>query len=149
MTEAEFIAAIDGALPYDQPDAVARLTERAAHVSSNAQFMVLHEICRPPRSARIDIGGRLDLLAQWAQQVEHPLNAVLLPIAGSLVRGDDVPAPAALAAMREVARFPGLHNALAIPYFACDDEEGQVEALHRCIVGAWSSPCGTDEDDLT
>jgi hypothetical protein len=138
MTESEFIRSIDCQLPYGNLEKVRSLIEQANGISSNAVFMVLHEICRPPRREVIDLNARLELLANWSQSVEHPLSATLLPIAKSMIRGEDVPPGAAVAAMREVAQFPNQYNALAIPYFSCNDVDGEVDALHKRITNAWA-----------
>ncbi len=137
MTESEFIRSIDCQLPYGNLELVRSLIEQAKGISCNAVFMVLHEICRPPRREQIDLNARLELLAVWSQAVEHSLNNTLLPIAESIIRGDDVTPGVAAKAMREVAQFPNQHNALAISYFSCDDVDGEVEALHQTITSAW------------
>lgn len=138
MTETEFIESIDCQLPYGDLVKVERLIEQAREISSNAMFMVLHEICRPPRSVEITLSALLQLLACWSQSAAHPLCAVLLPIAESMIRGQEVSTSAAMAAMREVALFPNQHCALAIPYFSCDDKDGEVDALHTKITHAWA-----------
>ncbi len=137
MTETEFIEAIDCRLPYGDVQAVQRIIERAQGISSNAAFMALHEICRPPRSKKLSLEQHLLLLRIWAQAVDHPLCAQILPIAETVLRGADVPVPVAMAAMQAVAQYPNEYNALAIAYFSCDDKNGEADALHQRITRAW------------
>ena len=138
MTETEFIASIDCQLPYGDLAKVKCLIEKANGISSNAMFMVLHEICRPPRGEEVKLSVLRELLASWAESAVHPLCAVLLPIAEAMIRRQDVPTNTAMAAMREVALFPNQYTALAIPYFSCNDEDDEVDALHTSIANAWA-----------
>ena len=136
MTEGEFISEIDCRFPYDDWDKCILLMEMGASISSNSAFMVLHEICRAPRSE----SGRclVALLEAWKERFNHPLVRVVLPSAEALMLGKSLPVDDVLNAMREIANFRGQYNALAISHFAADEEGGdEVQALYDEIVLAW------------
>jgi hypothetical protein len=78
MTEEDFVTAIDCAFPYRRPVRWRRLSAAAAHISPNAAFMVLHEVCRLPLS-------RSATLAERREIIEH-LKGYLLFGTSSLVR---------------------------------------------------------------
>lgn len=139
MTETELIEAIDCQLPYDDLPRIRSIVEQAKNISANAVFMVLHEICRPPQSRKLEMSAQLTLLNAWAQAVEHPLAAVVLPIAEAMIRNHPVSICTSMAAMQEVAKFQNQFNALAIPYFACDDVDGAVDTLHTSIMQNWNA----------
>lgn len=139
MNEVEFIEAIDCRFPYGDQAKARELIELGARISSNASFMVLHEICRPPKGAKVGSLVLLDLAASWEGIFGHPLVLVVLPIARSMIQDKLIPVGVAMAAMREVALYKDQYNALAIPYLACDDEKGEADALHIEITQAWQS----------
>lgn len=139
MSEAEFIQLIDCRLPYGDSARVRELIELGASISTNASFMVLHEICRPPQGAEAGQAERLNMLAAWAASIEHPLAAVVLPIARSMIQRKAVSVDTAMAAMHDIAPSPGQYNALAIACMACDDLDGQADALYQKIIHAWAT----------
>lgn len=139
MSEVEFIEAIDCRFPYGDQAKARELIELGVRISPNASFMVLHEICRPPRAVKRDPLALLELAASWEGTFQHPLVCVVLPIAKSMIQDQLVSVGEAMAAMREVAVYRGQYNALAIPYLACDDDNGEADALHKEITRAWRS----------
>jgi len=50
VIESEFIASIDCAFPYLAPVKWRRTVAAALNLSPNSVFMVVHELCRPPKS---------------------------------------------------------------------------------------------------
>lgn len=139
MNEVEFIEAIDCRFPYGDQAKAQELIELAARISPNASFMVLHEICRPPKGTKESSLVLLELATSWEGSIEHPLVSVVLPIAKSMIQDKLISVGVAIAAMREIAFYKGQYNALAIPYLACDDEDGEADALHREVTHAWQS----------
>lgn len=139
MNEVEFIEAIDCRFPYGDHAKACELIGLGKRISPNASFMVLHEICRPPRGAKVSTLVLLELAASWESTFEHPLVSIVLPIAKSMIQGKPVSVGVAMAAMREVAFYKDQYNALAITYLACDDEKGEADALHKEVTHAWQS----------
>jgi hypothetical protein len=137
MNEVEFIEAIDCRFPYGNQAKARELIELGARISPNASFMVLHEICRPPKAAKEGSLVLLELAAAWEGTFEHPLVSIVLPIAKSMIQDKLISVGEAMVAMREVAVYKDQFNALAIPYLACDDEKGEADALHKEITHAW------------
>lgn len=138
MTEAEFIEAIDCRFPYAAPLQWKRLNARAARISPNASFMVVHELCRPPRGDRTSVLARRKILEHLSWRFRHPLMSSLRSLIEVVMRGELVSVATAAAAMRRVARYPFQFNALAICYFACDDKNGRLDQLYESIVDRWS-----------
>jgi len=60
--ENEFILKIDNSFPYKDDEKWKALVDEGASISPNASYMVLHEICRPPKRPRITGKQRLDML---------------------------------------------------------------------------------------
>ena len=140
MTETEFIETIDCRFPYEAPLKWRRLVALAPRISSNAAFMVLHELCRPPRSATVSFATRRRILAHLEQRFRHPLLSGLRNLILIVMRGELVTVSAAAAAMRKVSRYPGQYNMLAICYLSCDDRRGRLDDLHEAIVARWIAP---------
>lgn len=140
MTEAEFIESIDCRFPYGAPLKWKRLVALAPRVSTNAAFMVLHELCRPPRSATVSHAECHRILKHLERRFRHPLLTGLRNLVLIVMRGERVSVSTAAAAMRKVSRYPGQYNMLAICYFSCDDRDGRLDTLHEAIAASWESP---------
>lgn len=136
MNEVEFIDSIDCQFPYDTEEKWRHLITQGVSISPNSAFMILHEVCRPPRP--IDHNVLKVILKQWCQQFPHPLVEIVLPAAESMINGKELPVANCLDIMRIVAAYKGQYNALSIPYFACDDTNGEAEHLRQTIITAWS-----------
>jgi hypothetical protein len=139
MTEEEFIASIDCQFPYDAPREWRRSIALARNISPNAVFMVIHELCRPPRSSRVSAATRLRIYRCVQQRFKHPLLTRLDSLFSTAISGGMVPVSRAGAAMRQVARYRDQYNALAICYFSCNDRLGRTEALYDAITAEWSN----------
>ena len=139
MTEGEFIASIDCRFPYNTPRAWRRLITAARDISPNAVFMIIHELCRPPRPSSASINTRLRIYRCIQQRFGHPILTRLDVLFLTAMSGDTVPVSKALAAMRQVARYRGQNNALAICYFSCNDRLGRNDALYDAIISRWNN----------
>ncbi len=73
VTEEEFIKTVDCLFPYDDEVQAIELIKIGSAISPNAAFMVLHEICRPPRSSHVAASRVNELLAKWTAAAHHPL----------------------------------------------------------------------------
>ena len=140
MTEAEFIQQIDCCFPYKAPLKWKRLVTQAARMSPDAAFMVVHELCRPPRSVSVTYAAREIILEHLGKRFHHPLLSALRPLILTFMRGERVSVSTAAAAMRRVARYRSQHNMLAICYFSCNDRNGCLDGLYESIVVKWSMP---------
>jgi hypothetical protein len=139
MSEIEFIEAIDCRFPYGNLAEAHKLIALGTSISTNASFMVLHEICRPPKGTQERLPILLELAVVWEGTFDHPLVSVVLPIAKSMIKDELVSVDTAMTAMQKVALYKNQYNALAIPYLACDDLDGRADALHKKITHAWQS----------
>jgi hypothetical protein len=139
MTETEFIETIDCRFPYADETKWRSLIGTGTSISANAAFMVLHEICRPPRSCDVPVELRQQMLGEWATSFRHPLVATVLPVAKAMVCNQEISLEQSMQTMREIAAYPNQFWALSIAYFACDDPTGQVDVLHQKIIDGWGT----------
>jgi len=140
MTEEEFIASIDCRFPYDTPREWRRLIAVARNISPNAVFMIIHELCRPPRSSSVSATTRLRIYRCVQQRFRHPFLTRLDLLFSTAISGEMVSVGTAGAAMRQAARYRNQYNALAICYFSCNDQFGRTEALYDAITAGWNNP---------
>jgi len=137
-SEAEFVAAIDCRFPYDDADRAHARIDEACSISSNAAFMVAHELARRPRGCRATDATVNALLDRLDARFDHPLKRDVLRVARVMIRAETVRAGECHALMREIAAHPGQHGALAIACFACDEAGAPTaERLHDEIVAGW------------
>jgi hypothetical protein len=139
MTEVEFITEIDCRFPYRDETKRHQLIELGASISPNAAFMVLHEICRPPRSVGVDSDILQTILLEWTGVFHHPLVDIVLPAAMAIIRAEEIPVEQSMLAMKAVSTYQNQFNALSIPYFACDDVTGEVDLMHQKIIDRWAT----------
>lgn len=145
MTEIEFIETVDGRFPYDDAILARELIDLGVAISPNAAFMVLHEICRPPRSCAVS-GGRLnELLAEWTVVFCHPLVEEVLPAATAMIKNREISAKDAIHLIKSISGYANQFNALSIAYFACDDIAGEVESEYQAVIGAWATVDGLED----
>lgn len=136
--EAEFIEAIDCRFPYGDPALAAWLIDEACANSSNAAFMVAHELSRRPRSSSAADAVCLTLLDRLCERRIHPLKDSVLAVARRMVRRDPVRFDECRVLMDRIAAYPGEFNALAIVYFSCEDAEAEaVDHICDAIVEGW------------
>jgi hypothetical protein len=139
MTEDTFIASIDCRFPYNAPREWRRLIVAARDISPNSVFMIIHELCRPPRSSSVSMNTRLRIYRCVQQRFRHPMLTRLDLLFLTVMSGGTVPVSRARAAMRQVARYRDQYNALAICYFSCDDRLGRNEPLYDAITSEWNN----------
>jgi hypothetical protein len=144
MTENEFIEAVDSRFPYDDEIRAGELIKLCAAISPNAAFMVLHEICRPPRSSKVTNSRLSALLEEWAAAFYHPLVECVLSAAVAMIQKREISTESAIRLMNRIALYANQFNALSIVYFACDDIAGEVELKHQAIISAWASTNGLE-----
>lgn len=142
--EQRFLDAIDSRFPYDDPARARALIAQGCRLSANAMFAVLHEICRPPRSATVDRARLLALVEEWRSMADHPLAADLAACAVALIERRRLPVPNALRLMERVGACPGQWAALSIVTFAADVDSGETEAVIEgfdvAIRALWRGP---------
>lgn len=143
MNEADFISSIDCAFPYGRPLQWRRLSASAARISSDAAFMVLHEVCRLPASRRVEHAQRLAIIGHLRRRFRHPALRIVDPAVDSYLNGKRLRPSTAATLMRRVAPHRGQFNALAICYFSADDRLGALERTYQEIVRQWTSSGGT------
>lgn len=138
MTESEWIERIDCRFPYRRSIEWRRLSAQAARISSNAAFMVLHEVCRPPRSVRLDEADAAVIVRHLRRRFRHPLLRVLAPAVEARICGTDLRVSTAARLMRKVAAYQGQYSTLAICYFSAEDRTGALDRLYEQVVAKWS-----------
>ncbi len=137
MNEQEFIESIDFNFPYEDERKSVSLIELAREISSNAAFMVLHEIVRAPQE--ISSEAREALYKRWLNEFSHALLPAVCEAAEAMLSGKELSVGRALELMGRLANENGQYNALSIIYFSCDDQEGKVDSLYSQIVEQWQS----------
>ena len=137
MTEAEFIQSIDCCFPYGDKSLWTKLIEVGANISPNSAFMILHEICRPPKSSKVEEARLFEILEAWVYSFSHPLVDVVFPIAKSVIRGNRISVEDSVKAMRVAGQYEHQYTALSILYFACDDDSGKADECFEEIIRGW------------
>jgi len=139
MNESEFISLVDCAFPYGRPTRWRQLSATAPRISSNAAFMVLHEVCRVPRSVPMDQARSEAMISHLRRRFRHPALRVIEPAIRSYLAGTKLRPSTAAALMRKVAVHTGEYNALALCHFiAYDDRNGVLERTYQHITSRWN-----------
>ncbi|WP_170765300.1 hypothetical protein [Ruegeria lacuscaerulensis] len=137
MNEVEFSELIDCKFPYDDIPASEALVVQAKSISESATFMVLEEICRPPRDASASKEALVGLVETWRRNVDHPLANIMASTARAVASGSSCSVPEAIALMEQIAPYRGLYSALNIASFCCDDVEGVAETQADLVRALW------------
>lgn len=138
-SEADFISAIDCCFPYEDTARATELIEEACSISADAAFMVVHELARRPCSSKVVDSVCLALLEQLDHRFSHPLKDMVLNVARRMVRRQSLPFEEFTKCMHQVACHRGQYNALAVIYFACNDDYclAAADELHEAILARW------------
>lgn len=137
MDEIQFIESIDASFPYDDEDKWMELIIKGGQISENASFMVLHEICRAPNEVTAEL--RLKMLYEWKKRYTHPIKDLVLESGKAIIEGRDIPVEIAMDYLKQISKFKGLYNALAIVYFSCNDINGNVDDFYHKIIKTWEN----------
>ena len=137
MDETQFIKSIDASFPYDDEEKWMELIIKGGQISENASFMVLHEICRAPNEVSAE--HQLRMLYEWKKRYTHPIKNLVLESGKAIIEGRDIPVEIAMDYLKQISKFKGLYNALAIVYFSCDDIDGNVDDLYNQTIKAWEN----------
>jgi len=146
MRESDFIASIDCDFPYDSPIQWRKLSASAPRISSNAAFMILHEVCRVPRCVQMNRPRAERIISHLRRRFRHPAWKVVLPAVQSYLGEKQLRPVTAAARMRRVARYVGEYNALAICYFSAYDAHGALDRTYEEIVARWQELSGAVHD---
>lgn len=143
MNEIEFISQIDCNFPYHDHQEASRLIDLAIQLSSNAAFMVAHELARPPLSKldKLNEMVLLGLLNELEGKFEHPIKSMIFPICRKMIRGQQVPRDEALAALDHLKDYPGQYSAASIAYFSCLEESDleQIDQQYEELIQSWEN----------
>ncbi len=139
MSETEFIERIDCQFPYGSPIKWRRLSAEAARISPNAAFMVLHEVCRPPRSVAISPRQAAAIIRHLRSRFRHPLWRVTESAVQAYVSGRQLRQSKAAFLMRRVAAYSDQYNALALCYLCANDRSGLLDHTYKQVVAKWST----------
>ncbi len=137
MYETEFIEKIDCNFPYHSEPQWQALVKLGASISTNAAYMVLHEICRVPRSKKVTLKSKRAMLEYWGQNFNHPTITSVLRAAEVMIKGEELAVEESMSIMENISAYPNQYNALSIAYFACDDIDGRADDLYQKIISAW------------
>jgi hypothetical protein len=99
--------------------------------------MVLHEICRVPRSEKMNRARAECILSHIRQRFRHPALRVIEPAIESYLSQEKLRPATAAALMRRLATYRGQYNALAICYLSAYDSEGKLDRLYEQIIAHW------------
>lgn len=139
MSEQEFYLRVDCNFPYHDPPEAARLTKLACSISSNAAFLVVHELARVPAGAQVDPQILLGMLRDVDDCLDHPLKPQVFTIARRMIMGDKLALPEVLQVMHQLAAYPNEYPALNVVYFSGAEAWDEVEALYDRIVSDWKA----------
>ncbi|WP_037316228.1 hypothetical protein [Ruegeria halocynthiae] len=137
MNEVDFSQLIDCRFPYDNASSAEALIRTAKSISTPAMFMLLEEICRPPKGSTASIEDVSRLIETWRKHIDHALADSMANAARTLASGLSYSAPDSLALLEEIAPHQGFYSALNIAYFVCNDAEGAVEQRADQIRAIW------------
>lgn len=137
--EQAFIEQIDCRFPYDDWEACTKIIDQGIAISPNAAYFVLHEIARPPHGGKPSTDRLRQLLGYWRARFTHPAAAAMKEVAAAIIAGSSLPVEEVIARMEKIAEFRGLHAALDVLYFACDDVDGRLEPVVGAIRRRWSA----------
>ncbi|UCC22737.1 MAG: hypothetical protein JSW23_01315 [Planctomycetota bacterium] len=135
MNEYEYIEKIDASFPYGEEQEWKACIDEGISISDNAAYMALHEICRA--SSDISRADSLKMLGYWSSKYHHDTKGVILEAAKALIYDTAISERDALAALNEIANYPGLYNAAAIVYFAAVPENENIQKKYDAIVRRW------------
>lgn len=133
----EFINKIDCRFPYHDLEACKALIQEGCSISSNAAFMILHEIARVPNGVEVSTERLFTILDAWDNAFDHPLKPLLIGITKEMILRRELTVENALRALDEIAKYRGEYNALNIAYFSCDDVEDLADNRHAQISKDW------------
>lgn len=138
MTEAEFADLIDARFPYRDWSRARALIDQSFAISSNAAFIALEEICRPPfADQRVPQTTLKELFAYWREKSSHPLSERVGASARALIEGQSIPPGHVQRAMDEIASWPGQYAALNIVCFSADPDDEAADARQKHIRADW------------
>ena len=139
-----FYERIDCRFPYNDHLAASALIGEARSISTQAVFIMLHEICRAPRGERVTQERQRELLGEWRAGFDHPLKDPLTRCAEALISGHGLPCSDCAQIMGLIAQHYGQYAALNIAQFAADDAEVSNTKLERVasyIKTTWQAKC--------
>ncbi|WP_170515338.1 hypothetical protein [Ruegeria atlantica] len=137
MNEAEFSKSIDCSFPYANREEAIELIDTSLSISTNAAFMVLEELCRPPEGMAVAKETLLDFIDVWSKKVDHPLARLVVPIARLMVEGNYLSGREAEKVAKSIAAFKGQYSALNIAYFSSDDTDESLETVIHEVRERW------------
>ncbi|WP_299986139.1 hypothetical protein [uncultured Ruegeria sp.] len=137
MNEAEFSQSIDCSFPYANREEAIELIDVALSISTNAAFMVLEEMCRPPQGIDVEKETLLDLIDAWSNRVDHPLARSIVPIARLMAEGNHLSGREAEKVAKSIAGFKGQYSALNIAFFSSNDANESLEIVINQIRERW------------
>lgn len=147
MTESEFIASIDCCFPYDKPRRWRRICATAPRVSSNAAFMVVHEVCRVPRPDIMNEKRAKMILDHLYARFRHPAKRVIAPAVKAYLKGERLRAGTAVALMRRLAPYTGEYNALGLCYFCTNGPAyDALETAYQAVLASWSRKTASKDE---
>lgn len=142
MRETDFIARIDCNFPYENPLRWRRLSAMAPRISSNAAFMVLHEVCKVPRAGQMNRARAEWIIGHLLRRFRHPAVKIISPAIDSYIGEKKLRSGKAAALMRRLAKYDGEYNALGICYFSAYDSDGSLDRTYKRIVARWQANSG-------
>ncbi len=137
MTYEEFYREIDCNFPYQDETKWKQVIAQGHEIGLDAPFLVLHEICRKPFSVELDQESQMKIFEYWQSSFTHPLINILKPACLAHINNSRLSVDEVIQIMDEVKEFPKSHTALQIICFACEDDEGLVEAKYEEILDEW------------
>lgn len=135
MNEVEYMESVDACFPYDDEKTWRTTIDQGIAISDNAAYMALHAICMgSPTVPRLDLEKMLEY---WSSKYDHPTKTIVVNAARAVMRGVELPEEEILRYLDEIARYPGLYNAIGIVWQAAPRDGNSVgnateRVEHKC-----------------
>lgn len=137
MTErlSAFCQKIDRKFPYDDIEESTKLIHEAFTISSEAVFMIVHELARLPANAPEFKSERLSMILIIKEKLNHPLANDVLEVARKMICSEAIAEQETIDKIKVIGNYPGNYNALNTIYFSNWSEE--VDSTYELIRSTW------------
>ena len=139
MQELEFLNSIDCKFPYSDIDKWKTLIENALKISDSCVFGIIHELVRPPRSAKVNKKKIDEFLIYISHNFHHNFKSEIINISKKKINWEVIKEEEVLSLMEGVKKYSWLSLALNILYFLVDDKSWNIEKKYNEVIDYWKS----------
>lgn len=137
--EKEFMNEIDCIFPYSDKTKCLQLIDKAVSISPASVYAIVYELAYLPNNENREAlaSTLLELLDVIDCKFEHPLKAMVFEVVRVLIHGQHISAEESNSKMLELKDCEDAGIPFNIIYFACDDVNGDTEAVYNEVVEYW------------